>query len=223
MYSWRQRHDTVVFDEPFYGRFLVDHDPGHPGRDEIIAAMDTDYDTIMATITAPGDRPVRYIKNIAHHLRSVPAEDLLGRCRNVMLIRDPAPVVASLSVRLGDKVEVDWTGFPDLIRVLDFELAEGRDPIVVDSATILADPESALRDLCDRLGLEWDPAVLSWPAGPKPEDGVWAKYWYDNVHRSTGFAAPTQRNVPELNEAQSQVFDACIDSYQRLASYVRAA
>ena len=29
--------------------------------------------------------------------------------------------------------------------------------------------------------------MLKWKPGPKPEDGVWAKYWYENVHRSIGF------------------------------------
>lgn len=29
--------------------------------------------------------------------------------------------------------------------------------------------------------------MLSWPAGPKPYDGVWAPWWYTNTHKSTGF------------------------------------
>ena len=29
--------------------------------------------------------------------------------------------------------------------------------------------------------------MLSWPKGGISEDGVWAKYWYENVHNSTGF------------------------------------
>ncbi|MGB5624114.1 MAG: hypothetical protein WBM61_00170, partial [Woeseiaceae bacterium] len=38
------------------------------------------------------------------------------------------------------------------------------------------------------LGLEFDPGMLSWEPGPRPEDGVWAPHWYHAVHRSTGFA-----------------------------------
>jgi hypothetical protein len=41
--------------------------------------------------------------------------------------------------------------------------------------------------------------MLSWPAGGRDEDGVWAPHWYANVHRSTGFHAyrPKQGQFPE--------------------------
>jgi hypothetical protein len=41
--------------------------------------------------------------------------------------------------------------------------------------------------VCEQLGIPFDPAMLRWEAGARPEDGVWAKHWYANVHRSTGF------------------------------------
>ena len=44
-----------------------------------------------------------------------------------------------------------------------------------------------LEALCDALGVRFDPAMLSWPAGPRPTDGVWAPHWYDGVWKSTGF------------------------------------
>jgi hypothetical protein len=34
--------------------------------------------------------------------------------------------------------------------------------------------------------------MLHWPAGPRATDGIWAKYWYDAVERST--AAPANRH-----------------------------
>ena len=44
--------------------------------------------------------------------------------------------------------------------------------------------------LCSALGLAWDPAMLSWAAGARPEDGVWAPWWYGTTHQSTGFTPP---------------------------------
>jgi hypothetical protein len=32
--------------------------------------------------------------------------------------------------------------------------------------------------------------MLSWPAGRRGSDGVWAPAWYASVERSTGFATP---------------------------------
>ena len=96
MYSWRQRSDTLVFDEPFYGVYLRHTDPGHPGRSEIIAALPGDAASALASIRAGADEPVRFVKNIGHHLDALPAS-ILDEFTNALLIRDPARIVASLS------------------------------------------------------------------------------------------------------------------------------
>ena len=56
------------------------------------------------------------------------------------------------------------------------------------TAPTWADPEGTLRAVCDRLGIPFDAAMLSWPAGPRPEDGAWALHWYANVHRAPASA-----------------------------------
>ena len=39
--------------------------------------------------------------------------------------------------------------------------------------------------------------MLNWKAGQRKEDGVWAKYWYSSVHKSTGFKSwePNEVNL----------------------------
>lgn len=54
------------------------------------------------------------------------------------------------------------------------------------SQHILDSPEPILRALCDALGIDFTPKMLSWSAGPKPIDGVWANHWYKSTHQSTG-------------------------------------
>ncbi|MEM7337105.1 MAG: sulfotransferase family protein [Actinomycetota bacterium] len=220
MYAWRQRADTVVFDEPFYGRYLQRNDPGHPARAEIIAAMHDHQDAIEAAIVAPsatGDRPVRYVKNIGHHL-DVLDPSILDRFVNVLLIRNPAAVIASLTKTLGDIVTADITGVAQQLQILDHELAAGRQPIVIDSAHLLADPSSTLAEVCARLGLTYTDTMLTWPAGPKPEDGVWAPHWYHNAHASTGFAAPDTGPPPHLTERGTAVLAEIQPGYDRLAA-----
>ena len=39
-------------------------------------------------------------------------------------------------------------------------------------------------------------AMLSWPAGRRPTDGVWAKYWYDAVVKTTSFQPYRPKNEP---------------------------
>ena len=60
--------------------------------------------------------------------------------------------------------------------------------------------------------------MLSWPAGPKPEDGVWAEHWYDGVHRSTGWQLWAPKDV-ELLPGLEPVLDAARPLYERLLPY----
>ena len=57
----------------------------------------------------------------------------------------------------------------------------GAPPPVIDAADFLHAPEAHLRWLCDWLGIAFTDRMLSWPAGPRDSDGVWAPHWYDAV------------------------------------------
>lgn len=59
-------------------------------------------------------------------------------------------------------------------------------PIIL-SEDLVRDAEGTLSLLCCALGMTPDPAMLGWEAGPKPEDGPWAPWWYAGSHASTGF------------------------------------
>ena len=56
--------------------------------------------------------------------------------------------------------------------------------------------------------------MLSWPRGPRPEDGVWAPHWYHAVHDSTGFAA--YRPKPDFPDRLRPLLDACRPHYEAL-------
>ena len=75
--------------------------------------------------------------------------------------------------------------------------------------------------MCDHVGLAFDPAMLSWPPGPKPEDGVWAPHWYAAVHRSTGFGPPPDPPGP-LAPALEAVVEEALPLYQRLLAHTPA-
>ena len=61
--------------------------------------------------------------------------------------------------------------------------------------------------------------MLAWPPGPRPEDGVWAKYWYASVHRSTGFN-PWRETRREMPAELTALHDECRNLYEFL--YERA-
>lgn len=217
MYAFRQRQDTEVFDEPLYGHYLAVTGRLHPGRDQILAAMDRDGRRVVADVLlGSGERPVRFYKNMAHHLVGLDL-GFLDRLSNVVLTRRPDEMLASLAKELPD-AGIDDTGLPLQVALLDRIVAAGHTPIVLEAAEVLRRPGAVLAELCRRVGIPFDPAMLSWPAGPKPEDGVWAPHWYAAVHRSTGFAPPGTTPAP-LPPHLEPVLAECLPLYERLAAY----
>lgn len=214
MYSFAQRTDTRVVDEPLYGHYLRVTGTNHPGRDEVLAAVDCDGDAVMSALLAESatNPPVLFLKQMAHHLVDLD-KAFLAQTRNVFLIRDPQQMLPSLTIQLPDATLADtglktqWLLFAELS-------AAGQVPAVVDSRELLLDPAGVLRKLCDHLGIGFQQSMLAWPPGPRAEDGIWARHWYAAVHRSTGFepyvhkTAFPQRLKPLLAE--------CAPWYERL-------
>jgi len=220
MYAFGQRADTTVFDEPIYAHYLRVTGRQHPGRAEVLASQDPDGEAVVRDVIL-GDHPtsVVFFKQMAQHAVDLDL-DFLESCRNMLLIRDPERVVTSFAKNVPD-VGVADTGLPIQIELLEAMLAAGEEPVVVDSAALLATPEPMLRLLCDRLGLPFDPAMLSWPAGPKPVDGVWAEHWYASTHRSTGFEAGAPSTEPAPAHLRPVVAEAR-SLYERLVGYALA-
>jgi hypothetical protein len=213
MRSFENRPDTVVVDEPFYAAYLARTGIDHPGRDVVVASQPTDPAEVVADLHAPlpAGIEVHYAKQMAHHL--APDDDLgwTRDFRNVLLIRDPAEVVASY-VRSRESCEPDDIGLLQQLRLLE---TWDQQPPVLDAGDFLRDPEAHLRWLCDWLGIGFTERMLSWPAGPRSSDGVWAPYWYDAVWRSTGFEPWRPREV-SLSEHDAAVAEACRPAYDTL-------
>ena len=189
MYSFAQRTDTTVIDEPLYGHYLRVSAADHPGREEVIAAMDCDGDRVMRTLLDPAvarPTPVLFMKHMAHHLVGID-RDFLDSVANVLLIRDPMDMLPSLMRQIPRATLAD-TGLKTQWQLFEELLARGQQPLVVDSRQLLLNPKSVLQQLCDRIGLPFVECMLSWPAGGNAADGVWAPHWYHAVHKSTGFS-----------------------------------
>jgi Sulfotransferase domain len=210
MRAWENRPDTRVVDEPLYGFYLDRTQLDHPGRDEVIAAMGSDWEPVVAELTAPVDG-IYYQKHMTHHLLPELPRDWIGSLANVLLIRDPAEVVASYT---RERANVVATDIGLVAQVELYDQLDGDVP-VIDSADFLRDPESYLRWLCSYVGVEFTDAMLEWPAGPRDSDGVWAKYWYDAVAASTGFAPYRPREV-SLTGAALAAAEESRPYYERL-------
>ena len=214
--SFGQRRDARVLDEPLYGHYLRVSGVEHPGREAILPRLDTDGERVIRqAFLGPCDRPVLFLKSMAHHLIGLD-RGFLARLTNVLLVRDPEQMLPSLAHQIPEPTLLD-TGLAMQTELLDELLALGQDPPALDSRELQDRPEAILRQLCERVGIDWDPAMLAWPAGPKPYDGCWAPYWYHNVHRSTGFT-PYQAKTAPFPDKLRPLLDECRPHYERLAA-----
>ncbi|MCC1492466.1 HAD family hydrolase [Cognatishimia sp. F0-27] len=217
MYAFGNRPDFHVVDEPFYGPFLRATGRADPMRDAILAARPEDGRAVQKALLGPvpdGKRHA-YHKHMCQHMVPELPRDVLAGSVNVFLLRHPARVVASFLKGFPEATREDL-GFDAQIALFDACCAAGQTPVVIDSHDIRRDPERALRVLCDAVGLPFDPAMLRWPAGPKPFDGIWAAHWYGSVHSSTGFAGP-EGPLPRLSARAASLCAAVMPAYRAMA------
>ena len=219
MRSWSNRADTVVVDEPFYAFYLRATGKGHPGATEVMENGVTDWRNVVEQLTgpfAPGcAATILYQKQMTHHLLPQVDRHWLGSVTNCFLIRDPREVIVSYMKRNGDPKTGDL-GFTQQASIFEWVCrSSGKIPPVIDARDVVQDPARILRRLCQSLAIEFDAAMLEWPSGPRATDGVWAKYWYGEVEKSTSFQPYREKNetVPErLQGVQAE----CRECYDRL-------
>lgn len=218
MYAFAELDGVQVVDEPLYGHYLRATNAPHPGRDEVVAAMDCDGELVMrCLIDRQRERPVPrlFLKHMAHHLVDIDLT-FLDDTDNVLLIRDPRDMLPSLRVQLPDAgladtgLEQQWSLFERLQR-------RGAPPVVVDARELLLDPRRVLSELCIRTGLAYSDDMLHWEPGPRPEDGVWAPHWYHAVHASTGFRP--YRPKPDFPAELGKLLEAARPVYDKLYAH----
>jgi hypothetical protein len=124
---------------------------------------------------------VYYQKHMTHHLLPEIDTSALAGLRHAFLIRDPRRLLASYA-KVRDTPTLADLGLEQQVAI--FRQFGGP---VIDAADIAAAPRPSLEALCGALEVPFDEAMLSWPPGPRPTDGIWAKHWYANVWASTGF------------------------------------
>jgi hypothetical protein len=213
MRSWENRPDTEVLDEPLYAAYLAATGLDHPGHNEIIAAGHAEYGGAIDRCLQHDEAPLSYQKHMAHHLLAETDLGWLDQLRNCLLLRDPRRVLSSYT-KVREKVTLDDIGVPQQLAIAD------RCELVVDSEDFLADPAAYQREICRRLDVPADEelitAMLTWPAGPRSSDGVWAPHWYSAVEASTSFG-PAPTNPPPTLPAQLQtIASEALEVYEEL-------
>ncbi|KAJ7549858.1 hypothetical protein O6H91_07G072300 [Diphasiastrum complanatum] len=187
MYSFAQRDDTEVVDEPLYAHFLQTTGAERPYREELLLKMESDGNKVVQNILhAPSSKKYRFCKQMAKHRTPGLSNEIITEGKHIILIRDPLEFLPSFDDVL--PASLQELELSHLVNIYSELHNLGRPPPVVDAAALRRNPEGMLRSLCSELGIPYQASMLRWKAGPRPEDGIWASWWYSVVHKTTGFS-----------------------------------
>ena len=220
MRSWESRSDTFVIDEPFYAHYLSVTNVDHPGRDEIIQNGETDQSVVSKELISDIDDScsIYFQKHMTHHMIPSVGREWMKDVVNCFLIRDPKDMILSYT-KVNSNLSMHLLGLEEQYELFEYVTKiNGRAPTVVDSKDILLDPRETLRLLCEKLGVVFSEEMLSWSKGVRDTDGIWAKYWYDNVINSTGFNTYTEKNEV-IRDEYLQLYEDCLKIYEKLSKH----
>lgn len=220
MRAFGNRSNTAVWDEPLYGYYLSATGLDHPCAEEIIEAGGRRWEDVISKAIGdvPGNNAVWYQKHMAQHFLDEVDRNWLDQVTNCFLIREPIRVVASYRLKQPN-VTVAGLGFTQQAEIFNRVCDNtGKPPIVIDSREMLLNPAAGMKLLCESLGIEFSERMLSWPAGPHKDDGVWGKHWYDAVVKSTGFDPYVEKPVSVPDELLP-IVEACQPHYDLLLEH----
>lgn len=216
MYAFAHRSNCDVVDEPFYAYYLSKTHRAHPGAAEVINNMACNPDSVLNALhDALRKTNELFVKNMPHHMLGI--DPILMRAfQPVFLIRHPSLMIASFSKVIPNVSLIDLA-LKEQVAMFEALKSVAR-PIVLDAATLLKDPATGMRRLCELLEIPFEESMLRWEPGPIKEDGPWAKYWYANVHASDGIRRRIE--VPcNLDPKYSELLSEALPHYHHLKSF----
>ncbi len=213
MYSFAQREDTQVFDEPLYAHYLKISGANHPSGEEVLQSLENDGNKVVQKVILQKRKKVLFHKLMTHFLINIDTT-FLSKVSNIILIRNPKEIIASYS-KVIPNPKLEDIGLKKQYELYLSLEKKGNVPIVLDSKYLLQNPELILNKLCAILEISFDKKMLKWKKGSRKEDGIWANHWYTNVHNSTGFLPYTEKEI-RLSGSNVTVEKKCKPYYEFL-------
>ena len=168
--------------------------------------MENDGEEVVNMMLNYSEKPVLFFKNMTHHLLDLD-RGFMRKFYNVILTRDPREMLPSFA-KVIERPTMTDVGYKLHMDLIDFFETNGINYVVLDAKKVLNNPEHVLQQLCEHIKIPFDKNMLEWQPQKLEEDGVWAEYWYDSVHKSSKFSSykpksePFPRHlIPLLNES----------------------
>lgn len=208
-----ERGDFKVFHEPFSATYYYsperrsDRFAGSEPKEEY------GHEKILKRMLEFREKPV-YFKDMAYHVAGFMTPEFVSRFTNTFIIRDPAPVIASLDSFWPD-FTFEETGYEQQHSLFGLAVENGEDPAVVDAADLTGDPEGTIRAYCEKLGIEYMPESLSWEPGEVEGWEMW-KEWHEEAQESTGIKSQPLEDETEVPASLESVYQRCLPYYEEL-------
>lgn len=214
MYFFAHRGDFQVMDEPFFGAFLKKYPVWRPSREIVLAQMELDAQKVMDSLQAKAQHGPLFLKNMANHRSLIPRNEHLN-WKPILLFRDPAAVLQSYQKNMQD-ISLFDLAYEEQCALMEQFKKQEIPFLLVDSDAVQADPMAELQRICRWLKIPFENRMLTWSAGPLPEDGPWAPFWYSRVHQSSGLEARKRNDSPAPEIYQQRIYKQCLPYYQKL-------
>ena len=222
MYSFENRGDTKIEDEPFYGYFLSNNQIMHPARNQIIESMETNKHKLinyLSDIENLRKKKIWYQKQMTHHININDDISWVKNITNCFLIRDPIDVIISYK-KIYNEVSMSLIGLKQQNKIFDYILNNVNDkPLVIDAYDLRNKPENILKQVCQKLNINFTKKMLQWPVGPKKNEGIWGKYWYQNVWNTTSFKVKKKSEYKNINSDIKNLYEQAKIFYDKLYHY----
>lgn len=220
MYSFAQRSDCSVFDEPLYAHYLnsvsEENKRRHPAFQEVLDTMENDGARVVDFMLGDFDSDVLFFKNMTHHLLDLD-RSFMKDLVNVILTRDPEDMLPSFD-KVIENPSMNDVGYAAHVKLIEELEAMDAPFVVVESRAILENPRRELTRICDAAGIDFDESMLEWEKGAREEDGVWAPYWYTGTHTSTGFQKYSPKSAP-FPDRLKPLLDECRPYFNRIITH----
>jgi hypothetical protein len=177
--------------------------------------MEIDSQKVINQIILKPKKDINFHKLMTHFLIDLDLE-FLKKVSNIIFIRDPREIINSYNKVIPNPTMKD-IGVMQQYELYNYLIKTNNNPVVIDSSILLKNPKEILTVLCDKLEISYSNKMLRWSRGPKKADGIWAKYWYKNVHSSNGFNNYEIRDI-NLSQKNQKLAKECEKYYNFLFS-----
>ena len=215
--SFSNIDDTIVYDEPFYSYYLKETNLNHPMKDEIIDFYPTKENEVIKSILE-NKKGIYYQKHMTHHILDKTNIEWLKKGTNCFLIRHPSKVIKSY-IKKNTLQSITDIGFDQMFRLFKYVNKNiSKEIIVINSDTLLENPELYLKKLCQNLNIDFSTKMLKWPKGKTNDFGIWYKHWYHDIINSTEFAI-TKNIIKDVPKNYEKIYMESLNIYDHMNQY----